>query len=318
VAYWGEIASRHGLDLTVVNPLVDPTWRFMTLNWDGKIRMDCSSPHAMARLISLRDRFDIAFGNDPDADRHGIVTRGGGLMNPNHYLVASIGYLFTHRPGWRADARVGKTVVSSSLIDRVAAALERPLVEVPVGFKWFVSGLLDGSLGFAGEESAGASFLRRDGTVWSTDKDGIIMNLLAAEMLAATSRDPSELHAELTRALGAPVYERIDAPATPEQKAVLLGLAPADVEASELAGDPIQTTLTTAPGNGAAIDGLKVVTTHGWFAARPSGTEDVYKLYAESFRGRHHLRRIQAEAQALLARVFAARGSPLVPGGTER
>jgi phosphoglucomutase len=305
VAYWRPIVERYGVQVEVVNDTVDPTFSFMSLDWDGKIRMDCSSPHAMAKLIALKNRFDIAFGNDTDNDRHGIVTRSAGLMNPNHYLAAAIFYLFTHRPGWRRDAAIGKTVVSSSLIDRVAAKVGRMLVEVPVGFKWFVPGLLDGSLGFGGEESAGASFLRRDGTVWSTDKDGIIMDLLAVEMMARTGRDPSDFYQDLTRELGAPVYQRIDAPATAQQKAVLLKLAPGDVKATELAGDPIQAMLTTAPGNGAAIGGLKVVTSHGWFAARPSGTEEVYKLYAESFRGSGHLRRIQEEAQALLARAFA-------------
>jgi len=306
VGYWRPIAEQYGVDVEVVNDTVDPAFSFMPLDWDGKIRMDCSSPYAMAKLIGLKDRFDIAFANDTDNDRHGIVTRGAGLMNPNHYLAAAIFYLFTRRPGWRADAAVGKTVVSSSIIDRVAAQIGRSLLEVPVGFKWFVSGLLEGSLGFGGEESAGASFLRRDGTVWATDKDGIIMNLLAVEITASTGRDPSELYLDLTRELGAPAYERIDAPATAQQKAALLKLSPADVKASELAGDPIQAMLTTAPGNGAAIGGLKVVTAQGWFAARPSGTEDVYKLYAESFRGREHLARIQQEAQALLNKVFSA------------
>jgi phosphoglucomutase len=305
VAYWRPIAERYGVQLEVVNSTVDPTFSFMTLDWDGKIRMDCSSPHAMAKLIALKDRFDIAFGNDTDNDRHGIVTRSAGLMNPNHYLAAAIFYLFTHRTGWRPDAAVGKTVVSSGIIDRVAAKVGRVLIEVPVGFKWFVSGLRDGSLGFGGEESAGASFLRRDGSVWATDKDGIIMDLLSVELMASTGRDPSELYQDLTRELGAPVYERIDAPATAQQKAVLLKLSSGDVSASELAGDPIQEILTTAPGNGAAIGGLKVITAQGWFAARPSGTEEVYKLYAESFRGIEHLRRIQEEAQALLARAFA-------------
>jgi len=304
--YWGPIAERYGLQLQVVNDIVDPRFGFMPLDWDGRIRMDCSSPYAMARLIALKDRFDLAFGNDPDADRHGIVTRRAGLMNPNQYLAAAIGYLFDHRPEWRRDAGVGKTVVSSSLIDRVSAKVGRRLVEVPVGFKWFVSGLLDGSLGFGGEESAGASFLRRDGTVWSTDKDGIILNLLAAEIVAATRRDPSELYEGLANELGASVYQRVDAPATPLQKRRLLGLAADDVRETELAGDPIVARLTTAPGNGAPIGGLKVVTARGWFAARPSGTENVYKLYAESFNGADHLRRIQAEAQALLTRVFAA------------
>jgi len=289
----------------VVNSTVDPTFGFMSLDWDGKIRMDCSSPYAMAKLIALKDRFDIAFGNDTDHDRHGIVTRSAGLMNPNHYLAAAIFYLFTQRPDWRPDAAVGKTVVSSSVIDRVAAKIGRTLVEVPVGFKWFVSGLLDGSFGFGGEESAGASFLRRDGTVWATDKDGIILDLLAVEIMARTGRDPSELYNDLTCELGAPVYQRIDAPVTATQKAVLLTLSAEDINAVELAGDPIQAILTTAPGNGAAIGGLKVITAHGWFAARPSGTEEVYKLYAESFRGSEHLRRIQEEAQALIGSVLA-------------
>jgi phosphoglucomutase len=283
---------------------VDPTFSFMPLDWDGKIRMDCSSPYAMAKLIALKDRFDIAFGNDTDYDRHGIVTRAG-LMNPNHVLTVAIHYLFTHRPDWRADAAIGKTIVSSSSIDRVAARIGRALVEVPVGFKWFVDGLHDGSMGFGGEESAGATFLRRDGTVWTTDKDGIVMDLLAVELMARTGRDPAELYGDLTRVLGAPVYARIDAPATAGQKAALLKLSPHDVDAAELAGDPIQAMLTTAPGNGAAIGGLKVVTEQGWFAARPSGTEAVYKLYAESFRDSEHLRRIQEEAQAILARAFA-------------
>jgi phosphoglucomutase len=305
VAYWPPIVERYGIDVEVVNNAVDQTFRFMTLDWDGKIRMDCSSPFAMATLIGLKNRFDIAFGNDTDSDRHGIVTRSAGLMNPNHYLAAAISYLFTHRPDWRPDAAVGKTVVSSSVIDRVAAKVGRALVEVPVGFKWFVPGLLDGSLGFGGEESAGASFVRRDGTVWATDKDGIIMDLLAVEIMARTGRDPSELYSDLTRELGAPVYQRIDAPATGEQKVVLLRLSPENVNASELAGDPIQAILTTAPGNGEAIGGLKVITAHGWFAARPSGTEDVYKLYAESFRGSSHLRRIQEEAQAIIAKALA-------------
>jgi phosphoglucomutase len=305
VAYWQPIVERYGVQVEVVNNTIDPTFSFMTLDWDGKIRMDCSSPYAMAKLIALNDRFDIAFGNDTDNDRHGIVTRGSGLMNPNHYLAAAIFYLFSHRPGWRPDAAVGKTVVSSSIIDRVAGKVGRKLVEVPVGFKWFVPGLLDGSLGFGGEESAGASFLRRDGTVWATDKDGIIMDLLSVELMARTGRDPSELYNDLTRDLGAPVYERIDAPATAEQKAVLLKLSPEDVKASTLAGDPIEAMLTAAPGNGAAIGGLKVVTAQGWFAARPSGTEDVYKLYAESFRGCEHLRRIQEEAQTLISKALA-------------
>jgi phosphoglucomutase len=306
VAYWQPIAERYGLNIEIVNPSIDPTFRFMPLDWDGKIRMDCSSPYAMANLIALKDRFDVAFGNDADNDRHGIVTRSTGLMNPNHYLAVSISYLFANRPGWKPDAGIGKTLVSSSLIDRVATKLGRKLVEVPVGFKWFVNGLLDGSLGFGGEESAGASFLRRDGTVWTTDKDGIIMNLLAAEMMAKTGRDPGELYRELTNDLGEPVYERIDAAASPEQKTVLAKLSPDQVQASELAGDTIVEKLTTAPGNGASIGGLKVVTEQGWFAARPSGTEDVYKLYAESFRGKEHLKRIQEEAQALISSALAA------------
>lgn len=306
IAYWRPIVERYGLTLEIVNPTIDPTFRFMPLDWDGKIRMDCSSPYAMANLIALKDRFDVAFGNDADNDRHGIVTPSG-LMNPNHYLAVSIAYLFADRPGWKSNAGIGKTLVSSSLIDRVAAKLKRKLVEVPVGFKWFVDGLLDGSLGFGGEESAGASFLRRDGTVWSTDKDGIIMDLLAAEMMAKTGRNPSELYRDLTNELGEPVYERIDAPATPEQKVLLSKLSPAQVKATELAGDKITAMLTKAPGNGAAIGGLKVVTENGWFAARPSGTEDVYKLYAESFRGKEHLKQIQSEAQALVATALASR-----------
>ena len=305
-AYWGPVAERYGLNLTVVNDSVDPTFRFMTLDWDGKIRMDCSSPHAMAGLISMRDRFDVAFGNDTDSDRHGIVTRGAGLLNPNHYLSVAIDYLFRRRPGWRKDAGVGKTVVSSGMIDRVAARLARPLHEVPVGFKWFVQGLLDGTLGFCGEESAGASFLRKDGVPWSTDKDGLILGLLAAEMMATTGRDPGELYGELTREFGAPAYERIDAPATKEQKTALSNLSPSQVTAKTLAGERIEAMLTTAPGNGAAIGGLKVVTANGWFAARPSGTEDVYKLYAESFLGEDHLRKIQEEARALVARVLSS------------
>ncbi|MCS6897691.1 MAG: phosphoglucomutase (alpha-D-glucose-1,6-bisphosphate-dependent) [Nitrospira sp.] len=305
IAYWEPIADRFGLSIELVNRTVDPTFRFMPLDWDGNIRMDCSSPYAMANLIALKDRFDVAFGNDADNDRHGIVTRSFGLMNPNHYLAVSIAYLFSHRPQWRADAGIGKTLVSSSLIDRVAAKLKRRLVEVPVGFKWFVGGLLDGSLGFGGEESAGASFLRRDGTVWSTDKDGLIMDLLAAEMTATMGKDPAQLYCELTKELGEPVYERIDAPATPEQKVILSRLSPAQITVSELAGDKITAMLTTAPGNGAPIGGLKVVTEHGWFAARPSGTEAVYKLYTESFRGEEHLKRIQEEARALLARILA-------------
>jgi phosphoglucomutase len=300
VAYWPAIVEKYGFDVEVVNDAVDPTFSFMSLDWDGKIRMDCSSPYAMAKLIALKDGFDIAFGNDTDHDRHGIVTRSGGLMNPNHYLCAAIAYLFTNRPGWGARTSVGKTIVSSSMIDRVAARMGRSVLEVPVGFKWFVPGLLEGSLGFCGEESAGASFLRRDGSVWSTDKDGIILDLLAVEILARTGHDPAELYAELKGELGDPVYERVDAPATREQKAALLTLSPAAVKASVLAGEEIQSMLTSAPGNGESIGGLKVVTEGGWFAARPSGTEDVYKLYAESFRGRDHLARIQEEARALV------------------
>ena len=306
VAYWQPMAERYGLNIEVVNPAVDPTFRFMPLDWDGKIRMDCSSPSAMANLIALKDRFDVAFGNDADNDRHGIVTRTAGLMNPNHYLAVSISYLFSNRPDWKPDAGIGKTLVSSSLIDRVAVKLKCKLVEVPVGFKWFVSGLLDGSLGFGGEESAGASFLRRDGSVWTTDKDGIIMDLLAAEMMAKTGRDPGELYRELTKELGEPVYERIDAAATLAQKTLLSKLSPDQVQGTELAGDTIVAKVTTAPGNGASIGGLKVITEQGWFAARPSGTEDVYKLYAESFRGKDHLKRIQEEAQALISKALAA------------
>ena len=301
VAYWGEIADRHGIDLTVVNPLVDPTWRFMTLDWDGKIRMDCSSPSAMASLIGRKDEYDIATGNDADADRHGIVTPDGGLMNPNHYLAVAIQYLYGGaRPGW-ASGRIGKTLVSSSMIDRVAADLGKELWEVPVGFKWFVPGLLDGSVGFGGEESAGASFLRHDGTVWTTDKDGIILALLASEILAATGRTPSEHYADLVAAHGEPAYARIDAPADREQKAKLAALTPSAVEATEIAGEPVTAKLTEAPGNGAAIGGLKVTTESAWFAARPSGTEDVYKIYAESFRGPDHLAQVQEEARAVVS-----------------
>jgi phosphoglucomutase len=306
VAYWGRIAERYGFALTIQHADVDPTFRFMTVDWDGKIRMDCSSPYAMAGLIALKDKFDVAFACDTDHDRHGIVTRTAGLLNPNHYLAAAISYLFGNRPEWRGNAAVGKTLVSSSMIDRVAAHLGRQLLEVPVGFKWFVPGLVDGSLGFGGEESAGASFLRRDGTVWTTDKDGIILGLLGAEMMARTGKDPGEIYQALTAQFGAPVYERIDAPASAEQKAILAKLAPDQVGAKDLAGDPVVAMLTQAPGNGAAIGGLKVVTARGWFAARPSGTEDVYKLYAESFAGEEHLRTIQQEAQDLLRRVLGA------------
>ncbi|WP_328364829.1 phosphoglucomutase (alpha-D-glucose-1,6-bisphosphate-dependent) [Micromonospora zamorensis] len=306
VAYWGEIAERHRLDLTVVNPTVDPTWRFMTLDGDGKIRMDCSSPNAMASLIAARADYQISTGNDADADRHGIVTPDAGLMNPNHYLAVAIGHLFRTRTKWGPDAAVGKTLVSSSMIDRVAADLGRPLLEVPVGFKWFVPGLLDGAVGFGGEESAGASFLRRDGSTWTTDKDGLLLCLLASEILATTGRSPSEHWAELAERFGAPSYARIDAPATREQKAVLGKLSPDQVTATELAGEPITATLTTAPGNNAPIGGLKVSTKSGWFAARPSGTEDVYKIYAESFQGPDHLKKIQEEAKALVDQALTA------------
>jgi len=304
VGYWAPIAERYGLDLTVVNPKVDKTFSFMPLDHDGKIRMDCSSPFAMANLVALKDNFDIAFGNDTDADRHGIVTRSAGLMNPNHFLAVAISYLFTQRTGWRPDAAVGKTLVSSSMIDRVARALGRKLAEVPVGFKWFVPGLLDASLGFGGEESAGASFLRLDGTVWTTDKDGILLDLLAAEILANTGKDPAEHYRELERAHGTPVYTRIDAPATPAQKKALKGLSPDAVAAQTLAGDAITGRLTKAPSNGADIGGLKVTTAEGWFAARPSGTEDVYKIYAESFRGPEHLARIVDEAKTIVTRAI--------------
>ncbi len=306
VAYWGEIGARYGLDLTVVNPLVDPTWRFMTLDWDGKIRMDCSSPYAMASLIAQRAEYRVATGNDADADRHGIVTADAGLMNPNHYLAVAIDYLYRNRSGWPSGAAVGKTLVSSSMIDRVAADLGRQLMEVPVGFKWFVPGLEDGSIGFGGEESAGASFLRRDGGVWTTDKDGIILALLASEITAVTGRTPSEHYADLVARHGNPAYARIDAPATREEKAILGRLSPEQVKATEVAGEPITAKLTTAPGNGASIGGLKVVTESGWFAARPSGTEDVYKIYAESFHGPDHLARIQQEAAEIVAAALHA------------
>jgi phosphoglucomutase len=304
VAYWPRIAERYGLKLTVVNTAVDQTFRFMTLDWDGKIRMDCSSPYAMASLIALKDRYDVAFACDTDHDRHGIVTPSAGLLNPNHYLAVAIEYLFRNRPQWRRDAGVGKTLVSSSMIDRLASDLGRRLVEVPVGFKWFVDGLLDGSLGFGGEESAGASFLRRDGSAWSTDKDGLILGLLSAEITARTGEDPGKRYQKLTEKFGAPVYERIDAPASPDEKAILSKLSPDQVSAKELAGERIEAMLTAAPGNGAPIGGLKVVTKNGWFAARPSGTENVYKIYAESFLGKEHLRRLQEEAQALISRTF--------------
>ncbi|MFD4766432.1 phosphoglucomutase (alpha-D-glucose-1,6-bisphosphate-dependent) [Streptomyces niveus] len=308
VGYWGRIAERHRLDLTVVNPLADPTWRFMTLDWDGKIRMDCSSPYAMASLIAQRDTYTIATGNDADADRHGIVTPDGGLMNPNHYLAVAIQYLYAHRDGWPAGTGIGKTLVSSSMIDRVAADLGRTLVEVPVGFKWFVDGLYGGGLGFGGEESAGASFLRRDGRVWTTDKDGILLALLASEITAVTGSTPSQHYAALTDRFGDPAYARVDAPATRQEKAVLAKLSADQVTAGSLAGEPITKVLTEAPGNGAAIGGLKVCTDSAWFAARPSGTEDVYKVYAESFRGPEHLGEVQDEAKSLVSSVLRAAG----------
>lgn len=304
VDYWAAIAERHRLELTVVNPLVDATWRFMTLDTDGKIRMDCSSPNAMASLIANRERYQIATGNDADADRHGIVTPDGGLLNPNHYLAAAIDYLYSHRPDWPYGVAVGKTAVSSSIIDRVVAGLGRQLIEVPVGFKWFVDGLIGGTIGFGGEESAGASFLRRDGSVWTTDKDGIILALLASEMLAVTGQTPSQRYAELAGRYGEPVYARVDAPADREQKARLAKLSAEQVTATELAGEPITAKLTAAPGNGAALGGLKVTTANGWFAARPSGTEDVYKIYAESFKGADHLAEVQAAARELVNTVI--------------
>ncbi|HEU6438919.1 MAG TPA: phosphoglucomutase (alpha-D-glucose-1,6-bisphosphate-dependent) [Terriglobales bacterium] len=307
VGYWAVIRDRYGLDLTVTNEVVDPQFGFMTVDWDGRIRMDPSSPYAMARLVALKDRFDVAFANDTDADRHGIVTGSGGLMNPNHFLSAAIEYLYRHR-GFRPDVAVGKTLVSTSMIDRVAAELGRKLMEVPVGFKWFVAGLLDGSLGFGGEESAGASFLRRDATVWTTDKDGLTACLLAAELTAKMGHDPAVAYGALTARYGAPAYRRIDAPATREQKAVLSKLSPAQVKASQLAGEPITAILTRAPGNDAPIGGVKVTTEHGWFAARPSGTEDVYKVYAESFLGESHLDRLLEEARGVVKDAFAAAG----------
>ncbi|MGD8542093.1 MAG: phosphoglucomutase (alpha-D-glucose-1,6-bisphosphate-dependent) [Desulfobacteraceae bacterium] len=309
VGLWEPLAAALNLQITVVNPEIDPTFGFMTCDKDGKIRMDCSSPYAMARLIGLKADFEVAFGNDPDGDRHGIVTPDGGLMNPNHYLSAAVWYLFQNRPRWRSQARVGKTLVSSSMIDRVAAHLGKTLWEVPVGFKWFVPGLIDGSCAFGGEESAGASFLRHDGSVWTTDKDGVVMDLLAAEITAVTGRSPAALYRRLADEFGDPLYERLDAPATAAQKAVLSSLAPDAVQATELAGEPIRAKLTRAPGNDAPIGGLKVVTANGWFAARPSGTEDVYKIYAESFNGRSHLERIQTEAREIVQRAFTAAGA---------
>lgn len=308
VAYWQPMAELYGLELEVVNPRVDPAFAFMTVDKDGKIRMDCSSPYAMAGLIAHRDKFDIAFATDPDSDRHGIVTRQAGLLNPNHYLSAAIWYLFQNRPGWSPQAAIGKTLVSSSMIDRVAAHLGRELSEVPVGFKWFVGGLIDGSYGFGGEESAGASFLRMDGTVWTTDKDGIIMDLLSAEITAKTGKDPGDIYAELEERFGSPIYERLDAPADRSQKQVLKNLSPDMLSADTLAGDPIIAKLTHASGNQAAIGGLKVVTDNGWFAARPSGTEEIYKIYAESFKGRDHLTAIQDDAKAIVAQAFGAAG----------
>jgi phosphoglucomutase len=316
VNYWAPIVARYGIAATVVNDAVDPTFRFMTVDWDGKIRTDCSSPYAMAPLVAMRDRFDVAFANDADHDRHGIVTPTAGLMNPNHYLAVAISYLFTHRSQWPARAAVGKTAVSSGIIDRVTTELGRRLIEVPVGFKWFVDGLLEGSIGFGGEESAGASFLRIDGTTWTTDKDGIILGLLAAEITARLGLDPGARYVELTRQHGTPVYERIDAPASPEQKRLLLQLTPAQVDAKELAGETIRSILTNAPGNGQPIGGLKVITDDGWFAVRPSGTEDVYKLYAESFRDRQHLGRIQEEAKTLVARLFGQASNRQQPPAT--
>jgi phosphoglucomutase len=310
VRYWGAIADRYKIPLTVVSEVVDPTFRFMTVDWDGKIRMDCSSPYAMQRLIGLKDRFDVAWACDTDHDRHGIVAKSTGLLNPNHYLAVSIEYLFNHRPDWPKSAGVGKTVVSSSMIDRVTAKLGRTLHEVPVGFKWFVDGLIDSTIGFGGEESAGASFLRRDGKVWTTDKDGIIMGLLSAEMTAVTRKDPGELYGDLTKEFGDPAYERIDAPATAEQKKILAQLSPSDVSETQLAGEEITAMLTTAPGTKDSIGGLKVVAPSGWFAARPSGTEEIYKLYAESFKGVDHLKRIQAEAQEIVGRAFDRAGRP--------
>jgi len=310
VDYWPAIIARYGIAATIVNDSVDPTFAFMTADWDGKIRMDCSSPYAMKRLVGLSGQFDVAFANDTDADRHGIVTRFGGLMNPNHYLAAAISYLYDHRPRWTKNCAIGKTIVSSAIVDRLATRLGRKLVEVPVGFKWFVDGLLDGSLGFAGEESAGAAFLRMDGTVWTTDKDGLILGLLTAEMTARTGRDPSQIHDALVHELGEFFYERIDAPATAAQKEILKNLSPAQVGAKQLAGDPVRATLSTAPGNAQPFGGIKVTSDKGWFAARPSGTEEVYKIYAESFRSPDHLHQIQQEAQAIVADLFEKTKAP--------
>jgi phosphoglucomutase len=307
VGFWRPIIERYKIDATIVSDTVDPTFRFMTVDWDGKVRMDCSSPYAMARLIGLRDKFDVAFANDTDADRHGIVTRSSGLMNPNHYLAVAIAYLFRNRPDWSSGRAVGKTIVSSGIIDRVTAKLGCKLVEVPVGFKWFVDGLLDGSLGFGGEESAGASFLRRDGSVWTTDKDGLILGLLAAEITAKTKRDPGEAYNLITQALGVPFYERIDAPATTKQRDLLKTLPPDRLGIAELGDEKVRATLTVAPGNNAPIGGIKMVAKSGWFAVRPSGTEDVYKIYAESFRGQDHLRQIQQQVTEAVARVFGAK-----------
>jgi phosphoglucomutase len=304
VQYWQPVIERYKIAATVVNDAIDPTFGFMTLDWDGKIRMDCSSPYAMTRLIAMRDKFDIAFANDTDADRHGIVSASGGLMNPNYFLAAAISYLGANRPGWRSDSAIGKTVVSSGMIDRVTSKLGRKLMEVPVGFKWFSRGLIDGSLAFGGEESAGASFLRRDGTVWTTDKDGVIMGLLAAEITARTGKDPNQFYASVTHDIGNSFYQRIDAPASSEQKKMLANLDPSRFDAKELAGEPIQARMTRAPGNDEPIGGLKVVAENGWFAARPSGTEEVYKIYAESFRSEDHLKQIQDDARGLLGRLF--------------
>jgi phosphoglucomutase len=305
VGFWRPIIERYKIDGTIVSDTVDPTFRFMTVDWDGKVRMDCSSPYAMARLIGLRDKFDVAFANDTDADRHGIVTRSSGLMNPNHYLAVAIAYLYGNRPGWHDGRSVGKTIVSSGIIDRVVAQAGCKLVEVPVGFKWFVDGLIGGSFGFAGEESAGASFLRRDGSVWTTDKDGLILGLLAAEITARTKRDPGEAYDSITQVLGRSFYERIDAPATAEQKDLLKKVTLDQICVKELAGEPVRSTLTTAPGNGVAFGGIKVIAANGWFAARPSGTEDVYKIYAESFRDEEHLKQIQQQAKDAVAHLFA-------------